>query len=187
MQKAVIITSIFEPTKAVKEFALKSDYTTIVVGDVKSPAGWKCDNTEYLSIEQQQQLNYAIIKLLPYNHYCRKMIGYLKCIKEDYDVIIDTDDDNLPYKDWSFPQFEDQFLQSPPDLGFINIYKSFTDKKIWPRGLPLDKLTNENVNLPLHERSQRAACHVGIWQGLADGDPDVDAIYRLTSNEEMRI
>jgi hypothetical protein len=24
---------------------------------------------------------------------------------------------------------------------------------------------------------------VGIWQGLADGDPDVDAIYRLTNGE----
>ena len=23
---------------------------------------------------------------------------------------------------------------------------------------------------------------VGVWQGLADGDPDVDAIYRLTNN-----
>jgi hypothetical protein len=27
--------------------------------------------------------------------------------------------------------------------------------------------------------SGRGACRVGVWQGLADGDPDVDAIYRL--------
>ena len=26
---------------------------------------------------------------------------------------------------------------------------------------------------------------IGIWQGLADLDPDVDAIYRLTSNKEV--
>ena len=25
-------------------------------------------------------------------------------------------------------------------------------------------------------------CNVGVWQGLADEDPDVDAIYRLTSD-----
>ena len=27
-----------------------------------------------------------------------------------------------------------------------------------------------------------APAHIGIWQGLADGDPDVDAIYRLVDN-----
>jgi hypothetical protein len=26
-------------------------------------------------------------------------------------------------------------------------------------------------------------CKIGIWQGLADEDPDVDAIYRLTGNQ----
>jgi hypothetical protein len=29
---------------------------------------------------------------------------------------------------------------------------------------------------------KKEAVQVGIWQGLTDGDPDVDAIYRLTSN-----
>ena len=29
----------------------------------------------------------------------------------------------------------------------------------------------------------RTRCEVGIWQGLADNDPDVDAIYRLTNGE----
>ena len=31
----------------------------------------------------------------------------------------------------------------------------------------------------------RGPSRVGVWQGLADGDPDVDAIYRLTVGEPL--
>jgi hypothetical protein len=30
--------------------------------------------------------------------------------------------------------------------------------------------------------TEQKTVKVGVWQGLADGDPDVDAIYRLTDN-----
>jgi len=40
----------------------------------------------------------------------------------------------------------------------------------------------DDRNLPLGKTNVQ----VGIWQGLADGDPDVDAIYRLTINEPCK-
>jgi len=52
-------------------------------------------------------------------------------------------------------------------------------KPCWPRGYPLDdikanysELTFENVDLP--------SSTIGVIQSLANHDPDVDAIYRLT-------
>ena len=39
----------------------------------------------------------------------------------------------------------------------------------------------ENGGSRDHGASEREV-EVGVWQGLADGDPDVDAIYRLTCN-----
>ena len=107
------------------------------------------------------------------------MIGYLEAIKNGAEAIIDTDDDNIPYEDWSFPNFEGSFDKIPEERGFINIYKLFTTKKIWPRGLPLNKI---NKSDKLDEILQNIKCNVGIWQGLADEDPDVDAIYRLVDD-----
>jgi len=184
MKKSVVITSIFSPTESVRKFAANKEYKLIVVGDKKTPSNWQSENVEYLSVAAQEGLGLDLAKKLPYNHYCRKMVGYLKSVINGDEVIVDTDDDNIPFDDWSVPEFNGDYLQSPGDLGFVNIYKSFTDANIWPRGLPLDKILDAAANNSLHQGSEINHCNVGVWQGLADGDPDVDAIYRLTSNKE---
>jgi hypothetical protein len=178
MKKSIIITSIYPPTKAVKEFSELLDFKTIVVGDKKSPLEYKLPTVTFLSIETQSQLGYALNEKLPYNHYCRKNIGYIFAIREGVDIIIDTDDDNNPLMDWSFPDFNGEFDRLRSGLGFINIYNLFTDQNIWPRGLPLTKIKTEFIT----DKLQKRICNVGIWQGLADDDPDVDAIYRLIDN-----
>ena len=180
MKKAIVITSIFEPTEAVKRFAALKDYSLIVVGDKKSPAGWKHENVIYISVDDQQAMDFELVKILPYNHYCRKMLGYLKAIETGAEVIVDTDDDNIPMEEWSFPSFEGKSDLLCGTKGFINIYQLFTKKKIWPRGLPLNLISK---NFELEKFVKEADVKVGIWQGLADEDPDVDAIYRLTSDE----
>ncbi len=175
MKKAIVITSIFAPTKAVKLFSKLKDYSLIVVGDKKSPKEYICDNAKFISVDEK--LNYQIEAVLPYNHYSRKMIGYLYAMQNGARAIVDTDDDNLPYEDWAFPEFEGSFLQVPEGSGFVNVYAYYTKQKIWPRGLPLNLINKEPVALLEAEPVQ-----IGFWQGLADGDPDVDAIYRLTDN-----
>lgn len=179
MNKSIIITSIFEATEAVKVFSQLKGYNLIVIGDKKSPENWHCENTTYLSINEQLKLDLQIIKILPYNHYSRKMIGYLLAIQRQADYIIDTDDDNIPKENWDFPQFNKAFDCISEDNGFVNIYQLFTKQKIWPRGLPLNLI---NTKYNFSELISFKDCNVGIWQGLADEDPDVDAIYRLTND-----
>jgi hypothetical protein len=58
--------------------------------------------------------------------------------------------------------------------------KEFSDKKIWPRGYPLDLVMSSEKTI----KEQKSA-QILIWQGLADGDTDVDAVYRLTINEPV--
>jgi hypothetical protein len=179
MSKSIVITSIFEPTPAVKKFAKLDDYSLIVVGDRKTPINWQYDNVTYLSIAQQDSSAYKLATVLPYNHYCRKMLGYLHAIANKASQIVDTDDDNIPKDNWNFPIFEDEFDYLKDNQGFINIYQLFTQQAIWPRGLPLTLITK---NFALEKTLIRMSSRVGIWQGLADEDPDVDAIYRLTSD-----
>lgn len=178
MKKNIVITSIYEPTDAVKKYATKSDYNLVVVGDVKSPKNWNFDNVKFIPLDLQLNLNFNLVQHLPLNHYCRKMIGYL-LVMNDADIIIDTDDDNIPMADWRFPESNSDY-KSLIGSGFVNIYQWYTGQNIWPRGLPLDlihKKFNNKFGSAVNEKS------VGIWQSLADEDPDVDAIYRLTNNQ----
>ncbi len=184
LQSSIVITSIFAPTKAVYKFANLSDYQLIVAGDRKSPAQWTVDNVVYLSVQDQEAMGMRMSAKLPYNHYGRKMMGYLYAIQQGAQVIIDTDDDNIPYDDWKFPGMEGDFQTSPTEKGFVNIYKNFTSHHIWPRGYPLDLILNNDHNLKEGDLTTETA-KIGIWQGLADSDPDVDAIYRLVDNTEV--
>jgi hypothetical protein len=179
MKKSIVITSIFEPTEAVRAFSKFKDYRLIVVGDKKTPEEWYCDSADFISITEQDDSNFELAKVLPYNHYSRKMLGYLTAIQNGAELIYDTDDDNIPKENWGFPAFEGTFDYIPENRGFINIYQLYTRQKIWPRGLPLSLI---NTDFQLEKNTGSTICKVGVWQGLADEDPDVDAIYRLTND-----
>ena len=177
---AVVVTSINSPTKSVQEFASINNLQLYVVGDKKTPTNWKYPGVIYLSPADQEADQYEISNRLPFNHYSRKMIGYLHAINDGADFIIDTDDDNIPYENYSFPVFSGSFNTIiDKNNDFVNIYELFTEMKIWPRGLPLDLINKKTINT---EKLKQQNSEIGIWQGLADNDPDVDAIYRLTSD-----
>lgn len=181
---SIVITSIFAPTKAVKKFASFLDYQVVVVGDAKSPAGWDSPRVIYLSVADQEAAGFALTKGLPLNHYARKMVGYLTAMRAGAQLIVDTDDDNVPYANWSFPSLRGNYATTPANRGFINIYRNFTQYPIWPRGYPLDLILQDAHNLKEPELTVQESA-VGIWQALADGSPDVDAIYRLVNNAEV--
>ncbi len=58
----------------------------------------------------------------------------------------------------------------------MNIYAYFSDANIWPRGLPLEEVRSQP---PALDSLPRERVDSPIQQGLADENPDVDAIYRL--------
>ncbi len=180
VKKFIVITSIFQPTEAIETFAALKDYQLVVVGDKKTPADWNYKNCTYLNIDDQVSLAASFANSIPYNHYGRKMLGYVYAMQQGADIIIDTDDDNIPYQDWDFPAFEGRFTTSKENLGWVNIYHHFSEQPIWPRGLPLRNINDSRDKLQWQK--DKTSQQIGIWQGLADEDPDVDAIYRLTSN-----
>jgi glycosyltransferase involved in cell wall biosynthesis len=180
LKKFIVITSIFQPTEAIEAFSRLNEYQLIVVGDKKTPAGWQYPHCTYLSVEDQVALSPALANAIPFNHYGRKMMGYCYALRQGADIIIDTDDDNIPYTNWNFPNFETEYIASREDLGWVNIYHYFSEQPIWPRGLPLRHINDKRDRLQW--KTAKEPQKTGIWQGLADEDPDVDAIYRLTSD-----
>jgi hypothetical protein len=181
MKKYIIITSINGLTKSISDWASTSGWHILIVGDKKSIHTEDSDNIKFLSLEEQMSLNYDFIKHCPENTYTRKNIGYLYAIEHGAKVIYETDDDNSPYdKNWTVPEFKNS--QNLVDNNrFINIYKYFTDKFIWPRGLPLEFIKTESNLQVLTSDS----VDIGVWQGVVDKDPDVDAIYRLILGDQV--
>jgi hypothetical protein len=181
-----VITSINEPSEAVLKLSSILGANMIVIGDQKSPKEWIDSQSTFLDIEDQKKCNYKLEAQLPYNHYCRKNIGYLKAIKEGADIIYDTDDDNILHENLVLPSTHGPFLTYPENFGFVNIYRNFSDEFTWPRGFPLNKIREESfLATPFLQTFDSSNLNVKIWQGLVDNEPDVDAIYRLLFNKKF--
>jgi hypothetical protein len=174
---AVVVTSIAAPNSVLKKIAADSiamELDFFVIGDTKSPADFSLDGCQYFSVDQQRKLDSAFAQICPVRHYARKNIGYLLAIQAAAPYIIETDDDNLPGSDFYKPLPQDQNIPVLREIGWVNVYRYYTDALIWPRGLPLDAVKDSLPALPAP-----SSVRCPIQQGLADDNPDVDAIYRL--------
>lgn len=176
---AVVITSINYPTQAIVNIAKKRRdiaFDFIVVGDHKSPQDFQISHCRFYSLEEQLNSNFKLAIKCPVGHYARKNLGYLLAITNQCDYLIETDDDNIPLEE--FWQERKPYCEVPKisEQGWLNVYKYFSDSLIWPRGLPLDAIHKEVPNL---EQITNESLYCPIQQGLADDNPDVDAIYRL--------
>ncbi len=173
----LIITSIASQQNKILQHiakqAKKYQVDVILIGDRKSPKNFYLDGINFYSIEQQKMLDFKLAKTLPENHYSRKNIGYLIAISKGYNVIVETDDDNIPYQLFWLQRSLKIKTEIIKNQGWINVYKYFTDKNVWPRGLPLEFVKQPIVNGVIKE------IEAPIQQGLADLNPDVDAIYRF--------
>lgn len=155
---------------------MQNNWEFILIGDQKSPKDFVLDGCNFYSIEKQLATELSFAKLCPANHYSRKNIGYLLSIQNGAKVIVETDDDNFPeITFWNERKVQqDSYLFK--GKGWVNIYKYFTDENIWPRGYPLDLISKNQYFTDL-KFSEKMYCP--IQQGLADDNPDVDAVYRL--------
>jgi hypothetical protein len=164
--RAVVITTINQPNAATHEIAA-TGWKTIVVGDRKTPKGWSCPGTFFFPWDPTSPI--------PADHYAQKNRGYIEAIRAGAEAIAETDDDNNPYV--TFLDEVDETVRGivATQSGWVNIYTAFTGTPVWPRGLPLSAVLHNTSISGIYE-SHRCP----IQQFLADGDPDVDAVYRLT-------
>jgi len=178
MQKLIITSIANDKHPVLQQFAKEAEQNNtefLVIGDKKTPEPFNLTNCNFLSAEQQKKQGFELAKNLPYNHYSRKNIGYLLAAKNKAEIIIETDDDNIPYPDFWKKRELFHNTKITKETDWVNIYELFTDKKTWTRGFPLE-LINEKKEIEFIEK--RTECP--IQQGLADDNPDVDAAFRLT-------
>ena len=177
MSNYIVVTTIHGLTSAVRAWAALDGWHVVLVGDRKTPP-MKRDahpNVTYLSIAEQAGLGFQCESLLPLDHYSRKNVGYLHAMREGATRIVDTDDDNRPHAAWLEMMSLGDTATMVTRAKFYNAYSWFSGELVWPRGFPLARVGAPAAS-HFHEASTE---RVAITQGLADGDPDVDAIWRL--------
>jgi hypothetical protein len=176
---ALIVTSISRPNQilsSLAEGARQRNIPFYIIGDVPSPADFYLDGCDFYSLSRQAELGFRTSAECPQRHYARKNIGYLLAIQNGAEMIIETDDDNAPRESFWNERVRKQSVPGVQSTGWINAYAYFSDLRIWPRGLPLDAVQSE---APPMEQLSSELFDCPVQQGLADDNPDVDAIYRL--------
>ncbi|MCI0704427.1 MAG: STELLO glycosyltransferase family protein [Planctomycetia bacterium] len=175
-----VLTTIQSPTSCVKRLGASLSAVgghLIVIGDRKGPATFTLPGAEFIPLAEQQELPLRLARQLPTGHYARKNLGYLLAIRAGAGCIYETDDDNAPGPTWDLRSVTTSAQPVAPRV-WMNVYRAFSDEHLWPRGFPLDRLTDpatgaHNPATPLQ------TFHAPIQQGLAEGAPDVDAVWRL--------
>jgi hypothetical protein len=175
---SVVVTSISAPNAALRELASQCKargFSFYLIGDVPSPADFSLEGCEFYSLARQQTTGLKTAELLPTRHYARKNIGYLLAMRGRSRMLLETDDDNMPLPAFWAERKPEQRVPALAGTGWINVYGYFSEANIWPRGLPLDAI---QAPQPAFDALPVVESECPIQQGLADGNPDVDAIYR---------
>ncbi|KAI6658415.1 hypothetical protein LOD99_15217 [Oopsacas minuta] len=197
----IVVTSIHKPSESVIMFRkvtekYSKEWCCVVVMDKKTPVddyiALQTDNFIVLTLELQSELSekngFSLIEFIPYNHFGRKNIGYLYAVSRGAELIYDTDDDNLLKEDViPFIQPSADYLLVSNEEHVFNPYKIYQPTikhSLWPRGIPLDSImgvSSEFVDQKATNCKPSKPEDITLYQFLADHDPDVDAIYRLTN------
>lgn len=181
---ALVTTTINVPKALALYRKIDADVFFFVVADKKTPpeAESFCkalSNTIYLSVDDQQKLDYKILQHLPYNSITRRNIGTLEALKWGADIIIAWDDDNLPLHCDYFLQFSTALTQ-PFDGMLASSPSDWFDpgELLLPRA-PHRGFPHGKKSTPYFEPFIDA--QVGVCAGLVLGDPDIGAFQRLAN------
>jgi hypothetical protein len=152
-------------------------HNLVVVGDLIGPAEFTLPGATFLSLNDQRKMSFVLSEVLPTGHYARKNIGYLCAISRTPECIYETDDDNAPLLNWAVRSLS-VCARAIDKRGWVNVYELFADDFIWPRGLALDQIRSGTHDVA-RPQGLLQEVNAPIQQGLVDGSPDVDAIWRL--------
>lgn len=175
LKTALVVTTISAPNPVLRSLAAGATahgWDFVVAGDTSSPPGFQLEGCHYLTVESQQA--HELGRLCPTRSYARKNIAYLEAISRGARCIVETDDDNFPRDSFWQPRVPLQPCRPVAYSGWVNVYGYFSQKFIYPRGLPVER-ARDGPPPP----GALAELDCPIQQGLADANPDVDAIYRM--------
>lgn len=192
---AIVTTTINFPTEATYKFAAitrKGKWHLIIVGDQKTPSAayeklvhsektlHNNSNVTYLPPSKQIELYTDLSNVIGWNTIQRRNIGLLHAWKLGAEVIATVDDDNIPYDNWGdnvlVGQHAPVHIYKNRITPYFDPFSVTNHKDLWHRGYPIERLETKNSIDLLGVKLRKVLIQADFW----DGDPDIDAICRLT-------
>jgi hypothetical protein len=177
MKKVIVTTTINNPTIAIDKFDAMPDWELVVIGDLKTPPGYKLNRGTYWSPEMQEKYDKQLSDAIGWNCIQRRNFGLVIANDMQADVVALIDDDNIPLAHWGHNimvgkdvevNYYESTLTAFDPIGATNY------PQLWHRGFPLQLLSKRDYS----SKSKRIV-HCDIQADFWNGDPDIDAICRM--------
>jgi len=195
LSKFIITTTINPPTKATIKFcqlAKRDGWVFVIIGDLKTPHGDYRElvqkyfgNVLYLSPAKQTELYPELSKVIGWNTIQRRNVGFVYTYHQGAEVVATVDDDNIPYDFWG----KDIYVGKEVEVNYYSAFGEVFDpisvtnnSYLWHRGYPLELLSTRTNNTQLGSKKIVPLIQADFW----DGDPDIDAIARLTYKPDVK-
>ena len=178
MNKVIVTTTINPPTEAILKYDAMPGWDLVVMGDLKTPADYKLENGLYVTPEEQEKYDKELSDAIGWGCIQRRNFGFLWAREMKADVVAIIDDDNIPYDGWG----ENLMLGQEVEVNYYETEAPVFDpvgatnhKNLWHRGFPLQLV-------PTRDYSRRSKKNIvpDVQADFWNGDPDIDAICRMT-------
>jgi hypothetical protein len=187
MKKYIVTTTINHPTEATLKFckiAKNKNWIFVIVGDTKTPHDeyrkLENDHVIYLSPDEQDTMYPKLSSTIGWRSIQRRNVGFTYAYDKGADIVATVDDDNIPYDSWGDNVYVGQEIEV--DL-YENISSLYFDpisptnhNSLWHRGYPIEDIPFKNDIEYKGKTKRKVLVQADFW----DGDPDIDAICRLS-------
>jgi hypothetical protein len=183
MTKFIVTTTINAPTLATHKFieiAKRDGWHFVVVGDTKTPhAEYERLDCIYLHPDNQELMYPELSKIIGWKTIQRRNIGFVYAYDKGAEIVATVDDDNIPYDNWGTDLYIGKEVEVDYWRSSYHVFDplSVTNyPQLWHRGYPIDYLKRKNNSEYLGKKKVIPLIQADLW----DGDPDIDAMCRLT-------
>jgi hypothetical protein len=180
VNKYIVTTTINPPTLATIKYSRKEDWTLIVVGDTKTPHyEYENLNCIYLSPEYQEKTYPELSDTIGWKSIQRRNIGFVEAYNRGADIVATVDDDNIPYDSWGTNVVVGETVEIDfydTHLGVFDPLSVTEHNQVWHRGYPIELVPFRKEVTYGGKLKRKVLVQSDLW----DGDPDIDAMARLS-------
>jgi hypothetical protein len=184
MKKFIVTTTINHPTEATLKFieiAKRDNWHFVVVGDTKTPhAEYERLDCIYLHPDNQDLKYPKLSEAIGWKTIQRRNIGFVYAYEHGAEIVATVDDDNIPYDNWGTDLYVGKEVEvdyyTNKELLVFDPLSVTNQSNLWHRGFPIDLLHLKNNIEYKGKKKITPLIQADLW----DGDPDIDAMCRLS-------
>jgi hypothetical protein len=184
MKKFIVTTTINHPTEATLKFieiAKRDNWHFVVVGDTKTPhEEYEKLDCIYLDPDKQAEMYPELSEIIGWKTIQRRNIGFVYAYNHGAEIVATVDDDNIPYDNWGTDLYVGKEVEvdyyTNKELLVFDPLSVTNQSNLWHRGFPIDLLPYKNLIEYKGKKKITPLIQADLW----DGDPDIDAMCRLS-------